>query len=114
MAQHSDLDRDELLGRMGGDRDLLREVVDAFLDEAPERIAALRRAADAGDGASVKRTAHSFKGSLAIFASRATLDAIDAVERARVADDHAAAHQAITTLEAAVDRLSADLRETPP
>jgi len=113
MAQHSDLDRDDLLGRMGGDRDLMQEVIAAFLDEAPERIAALRSAADAGDGTSVKRTAHSFKGSLTIFASRSALDAIVAVERAGVANDHAAAHEAIDTLDAAVARLSADLRETP-
>jgi two-component system, sensor histidine kinase and response regulator len=111
MAPHSDLDRDELLARMGGDRELLREVIDAFLAEVPERLAALRAAAAAGDCHSVKRTAHSFKGSITIFPSPAALAAITAVEHAGLADDRDGAERAIESLTAAIDRLAADLRE---
>jgi two-component system sensor histidine kinase/response regulator len=111
MASHSDLDRDELLARMGGDPDLMQEVVDAFLAEVPERLAALRAAAEAGDGNTVKRTAHSFKGSITIFPSRTALDAISAVELAGVANDREEAQRAIASLAEAIDRLAADLRE---
>jgi HPt (histidine-containing phosphotransfer) domain-containing protein len=111
MAPHSDLDRDELLARMGGDRDLMQEVIDAFLAEVPARLAALRAAAEAGDGNGLKRTAHSFKGSITIFPSRSALEAISAVERAGLANVRDEAPHAIASLTEAIDRLVADLRE---
>jgi HPt (histidine-containing phosphotransfer) domain-containing protein len=111
MAAHSDLDRDELLERMGGDRGLMREVVDAFLTEVPERLAALRAAAAAGDGNAVRRTAHSFKGSITIFPSPAAVHAISAVELAGLANDRDGAQRAIASLAEAIERLAADLRE---
>ena len=111
MAPHSDLDRDELLARMGGDRELLREVIAAFLAEVPERLAALRAAADAGDGNTVKRTAHSFKGSITIFPSRAALQAITAVELAGLANERDGVQRAVASLAEAIERLGADLRE---
>jgi two-component system sensor histidine kinase/response regulator len=111
MAAHSDLDRAELLARMGGDHDLMQEVIAAFLAEVPERLSALRAAAEAGDGNLVKRTAHSFKGSITIFPSRAALEAISAVELAGLANDREGAHRAIASLAEAIDRLVADLRE---
>ena len=36
MEGHDDFDRHELLARLGGDRELLREVIAVFLAQAPE------------------------------------------------------------------------------
>jgi len=48
---------------VGGDRRLLRELVGVFVEEAPGRLAELRRGAAARDAATVERVAHSLKGS---------------------------------------------------
>jgi HPt (histidine-containing phosphotransfer) domain-containing protein len=49
---------DELIG---GDREVLAEVVDAFVDDAPKKLAELRRGADEGDSALVGLAAHTLK-----------------------------------------------------
>ena len=46
---------------LGGDREALAEIVDAFLDEAPKRLAELRRGADEFDAALAGRAAHTLK-----------------------------------------------------
>lgn len=51
---------------VGGDRRLLRELVGIFVDEAPGRLAELKRAAAARDAATVERVAHTLKGSAGI------------------------------------------------
>ena len=46
-----------------GEDDLLVELIDLFLQDAPGRISALRAAVDAGDWGRVSERAHSLKGS---------------------------------------------------
>jgi HPt (histidine-containing phosphotransfer) domain-containing protein len=46
---------------LGGDREALAEIVDAFVDEAPKRLAELRRGAEQGDVALAGRAAHTLK-----------------------------------------------------
>ncbi len=52
------------LETVGGDRSLLREIVDAFLQEAPQLLAQLQSAGEAGDGATLRQAAHTLKASL--------------------------------------------------
>jgi HPt (histidine-containing phosphotransfer) domain-containing protein len=46
---------------LGGDCEALAELVDAFVDEAPERLVELRRGAEQGDAALAGRAAHTLK-----------------------------------------------------
>jgi HPt (histidine-containing phosphotransfer) domain-containing protein len=46
---------------LGGDPEALAEIVDAFVDEAPQRLAELRRGADEGDAVLAGRAAHTLK-----------------------------------------------------
>jgi HPt (histidine-containing phosphotransfer) domain-containing protein len=46
---------------LGGDREAVAELVDAFVDEAPRRLAELRQGADHGDAALAGRAAHTLK-----------------------------------------------------
>jgi histidine phosphotransfer protein HptB len=52
---------------LGSDRDVLSELVDAFLDEAPKRLAELRLAAGRGDVALARRAAHTLKSNALTF-----------------------------------------------
>jgi HPt (histidine-containing phosphotransfer) domain-containing protein len=52
------------LDSLGGDKELLREVVEILLAEAPQQMARLRRAIAEGDATSIERMAHGLKGEL--------------------------------------------------
>ena len=52
---------------VGGDSELLASVVEAFLQEAPQQMAAIYRAIDAADAKTLGRAAHTLKGSLRYF-----------------------------------------------
>jgi signal transduction histidine kinase/CheY-like chemotaxis protein len=56
------LDRDGLLARVDGDRELLRELAAIFAEEAPLQLAAIRQAVWTGDPAAVAWTAHALTG----------------------------------------------------
>ena len=55
---------------LGGDRQLLLELVGIFVDEGPKRLAALRASMTAVDLQQVERVAHSLKGSAAILGAQ--------------------------------------------
>jgi CheY-like chemotaxis protein len=65
-------DREQTLDRVAGDRALLKEIVELFLESAPESIDELRRAIAKGDAAALERAAHSLKGAVGNFGARAT------------------------------------------
>jgi PAS domain S-box-containing protein len=62
------LDRDLLLGLVGGDTKLLREVVDLFVLDCPLNVAAIRAALSADNVAGVTEAAHALKGAAASLA----------------------------------------------
>lgn len=67
---HNTLDPEavrSLLDLLGGDPEALAEIVDAFLDEAPQRLAELREGSKAGDAVLVGRAAHTLKANAAMF-----------------------------------------------
>lgn len=56
-----------LIGLIGDDRETLVEIVDAFIDEAPQRLAELRHGIDTGDGVLASRAAHTLKANARTF-----------------------------------------------
>jgi PAS domain S-box-containing protein len=52
------------MNMVGGDRDLLKSVAEAALDEAPNLQKAIRKAIAAGDSKALQQTAHKLKGSI--------------------------------------------------
>ena len=57
-------DREEMLERLGGDTELMTDVLGVFLEECPRMMQEIRAAVDQGDPLSVRRAAHSIKGAL--------------------------------------------------
>lgn len=58
-------DYDDFLERMDGDMDLLREVIEIFLEDAPGLMGALRLAIHGGKKDAMERAAHTLKGAAA-------------------------------------------------
>jgi PAS domain S-box-containing protein len=57
-----------------GDRELLREIAAAFLEEHPRRIDEIQRAMDTRDWELLHRAAHTIKGSMRYFGAHAVFD----------------------------------------
>ncbi len=63
----SKVDWRDALDAVNGDRDILKSVVDAYLQESPQLIERMRGAIASADADSLQRAAHTLKGSLRFF-----------------------------------------------
>ncbi len=61
--------REELLERVGGDRDLLAEIIEAFREDCPAQLARVRAAVRGRDAEGLYHAAHALKGAVANFAA---------------------------------------------
>jgi len=69
---------------VGGDHDLLLELIDAFVKDAPMQLDSLRAAILAGDMATTRRAAHTLKGNSRYFGAHSVVDvALELEEQAR-------------------------------
>jgi len=68
------LDWETALAVCGGDRHLLRDIAEAFLEEHPRRLEEIRRAIDTQDWELLHRAAHTIKGSMRYFGAAAVFD----------------------------------------
>ena len=105
------VDWDEALGRLGGDRELLRELSGTFLDQAPRWMAAIREAIDSGDAAGVRAAAHPLKGSLGTFAATPAAAAAQWLETMGRDGDLTNGRDALAMLEREMARLTPALTD---
>jgi two-component system, sensor histidine kinase and response regulator len=75
------INRARLLAVVGGDRQLLVELIDLFLEQIPTLLHQIDDAIAGGDDVGLRRSAHTLKGSLATFAADEAMDAAQALER---------------------------------
>ena len=99
------------LEQIGGDADLLKELIQIFLEDAPQQMAGIRTAISGGDADGLRRAAHALKGAVSNFAAESTREAALALEelgkQGRI-DDAEEAHRA---LESRMSRLTQVLGE---
>ncbi len=72
------LNLDVMMDNVGGDQQLMADVVSMMLEETPRLMSQIDAAVAQLDANAMQRAAHSLKGSVAIFGAR---DAITAAER---------------------------------
>jgi len=103
------LDESVALSRVGGDVELLREVVGLFLDDYPRSLEMIRQAVAQGDQSGLERHAHSLKGSVSTFGAQEAFDAAQALEKQGRTGDLSSAEQGLARLEQALAVLRPDL-----
>jgi HPt (histidine-containing phosphotransfer) domain-containing protein len=103
------LDESVALSRVGGDVELLREVIGLFLDDYPQSLDMIRDAVARGDQSSLERHAHSLKGSVSTFGAQEAFDAAMALEKQGRAGDLAEAQDGLHRLEHALATLRPEL-----
>jgi two-component system sensor histidine kinase/response regulator len=69
------LDQETLLARVGGDRKLLRELIDVYLADSPKQRVRIRKAVAARDANELREAAHALKGAIANFAAKDAFNA---------------------------------------
>ena len=104
-------DQEAALATVNGDRTLLREIVDLYLDETPGVRAQLLAAIEEGDLRTAASLAHKLKNSTGYLGARAAFDAAWQVELRSRGDDFSAARTALHTLDDALRRLDAELTQ---
>jgi len=102
-------DREEALGRVDGDWDLLREVVGIFAADSPLLMAEIQGAIGEGNPIQLNRAAHALKGSVANFGARAAFEAALKLELMGIQGDMADATEFFTVLEGEIENLQSSL-----
>ena len=59
--------RESLEKLTGGDKEFMAEIIDTFLEDAPDLVANMRKGVDEGDAAGLRLAAHSLKSNSADF-----------------------------------------------
>ncbi|HEX2066976.1 MAG TPA: Hpt domain-containing protein [Candidatus Thermoplasmatota archaeon] len=88
-----------LLDDLGGDAEVVKELVQSYLEEAPRLLAEARVALAAGDAAALQRAAHTLKSTSATFGALELAESSQAIEQAARAGEVPAA-AALAALEA--------------
>jgi HPt (histidine-containing phosphotransfer) domain-containing protein len=99
------IDESELLNRLEGDEELLRELIDMFLAECGEILQQGLDAVVHRDAAELHRTAHKLKGAVSIFRSAETTQAALALETMGREGNLTTAAEASTRLQRSIEAL---------
>jgi HPt (histidine-containing phosphotransfer) domain-containing protein len=109
-AEKPVFDREGLLERLGGDTELLDEILGIFHDECKEMLATVRSAVGDGDAHRVERAAHSLKGALLNISAEAAAEQALRLEQVGRAGELELCSEMLSDLEEEVDRLQQILR----
>jgi two-component system sensor histidine kinase/response regulator len=104
------VDLDSLLTGFGGNRKLVREVVDVFIEDTPKMLERLRAACRGNDAVELASAAHAIKGSAGLFSQGAVYQSARRVEQLAKAGDLQQADAACADVEADLAQLLAELR----
>jgi CheY-like chemotaxis protein len=99
-----------LIANLGGNQDLVRDVIEVFLGDSPAMLAAGRQAASDHDGEKLAGVAHALKGSIGLFSRGRTFEIAREIETRARAGDLTEAGDAVARLEHAVGALGSQLR----
>jgi HPt (histidine-containing phosphotransfer) domain-containing protein len=108
-AEPGTVDTTVMLSRLGGDQNLLRELVDVFQLDCPRLMTEMRAAIQAGDAAGLNEAAHSMKGMVAFFDVRSLTATALHLEALGRAGNLSQAADVLADLEREVGRLQAVL-----
>ncbi len=92
------------LKQVGGSREILNEVLEIFINDAPNDIRKIRDAIDTHDGKQARRAAHSLKGAASNIIAEGIRKAAEEIEHMAFADD-------FTDMRGKIDRLENELNK---
>ena len=108
-AQLQQLDESLALSRVGGDVELLKEVVELFLEDYPSTFERIKSAIANRDAKALEHHAHSLKGSVSTFGANRAFEAAFALEKQGRGGDLTGAQNGLLELEQALEALRPEL-----
>jgi two-component system sensor histidine kinase/response regulator len=105
MESNELFDRAALLDRVEGDEELLAEMIQLYVEDAPRALEAMRSALQQGNLPDLERAAHSLKGSSANLAAMTAAEAAQRLEQDAKRGDKSAAGASLTALESVLGQL---------
>jgi CheY-like chemotaxis protein len=99
------LDRSALSDRLGGDAQLLSELIEIYLSQSPSLLAAAQRALQEKNGKELARVAHTIKGSAGNFLAHMTVEIAKRLEAFAEQGDFSRAREAMSDLQREMARL---------
>jgi PAS domain S-box-containing protein len=109
-SESDTVDRDALLAGFGGRADLLADVIQVFLEDAPAILTRLDGALREGNASDVASAAHALKGAVGLFSEGAAYEHARRLEQLAQHNDLDAGAAVRDELEASVSRVMAQLR----
>ncbi|WP_370298814.1 PAS domain-containing protein, partial [Pontibacterium sp.] len=113
-ASREVFDPDGALEQVGGDMEILKDLVALFYAECPKLMAEIQTTLAAGDAVALRRAAHTLKGSAAVFAAKRTVANALQLELMARDGELEAAPDTLVALEAEVEQLKQALRSHFP
>ena len=93
------------LGNVGGDADVLREIIGVFFEECPGWLTQIREGVAKGDAAAVRRGAHTLKGAVSTFGPTEACQLAQQLETMGHDQNLAGAEEVVPQLERAIHEL---------
>ena len=106
------LDAPTLLAGFGGNRRLLREVIDVFLVDSPNLMTAVEQARAGRVGDALASSAHALKGSVGLFVQRGAYETARRIEQAGRSGDLAGVDEACASARKRDDRTTHGARRS--
>lgn len=103
------LDREMLLAQFGGDEEILREIAELFIEDAPRQLSEIQEAMARRDGDALARSAHSIKGAIGNFTESDAYDLALKLELLGRDKEFSRAEAVYGDLEKALDQLMSEL-----
>jgi two-component system, sensor histidine kinase and response regulator len=109
-AAGDSVNRKSLLTAFGGRMDLLKHVVDVFLEDTPSILARLKEALQRNNTADVTSAAHALKGSVGLFSQGEAYECARRLEQLGRSGDLTNGESVLTELLVSVSKLTTELR----
>jgi two-component system, sensor histidine kinase and response regulator len=102
----------EVLARVGSDPDVLREIIQLFIEDCPKQLDAIRAGLEAGDTNAVYRAAHTLKGSIGNFQAQEIVALLQRLEARAREGDPATCRKVFEQIDVATQQLLKGLAQT--
>lgn len=103
-------DETQFLQSLAGDRELALELLGAFMDDSPERVASLEEALESDDMGKASRLAHSLKGMCGVVRANALVHLALSMESSAKAGDKAKTMELFASFNSNLDTAHDEMR----
>ena len=105
-------DLKKALEQVGGDRELLKEIIGIYCEEYPKQLLQIQQAIGKNDNATVGKVAHTVKGAVGNFGAKSAFEAALCLEKIGKSGEPSKALSAFGALKEKLEQLEQKLKKT--